>query len=502
MTVSSMEHFVRSGCLGGLGHINDEVLDEHVTNIIANHHLFVSNDEEECVGELDDEEFQSSGLGDEENVKSIGDDEEEYMCDINGEESQSSGLADEDEEIKSIGGDEECVGEKEYQSSGLADDETSGGDDEECVGGGLNSYQSSDHGDEGSAKSNVGDDEFVGYVKTEEYQSNELGAEETTKGNNKKYGRWKIGAFVVVCSLVIISIAAGVGANNSKRADVNREGGGVGETASVTVVPQENENEAENENESENVSETLNDVATPPPSICIAKKSFEIAMADEVEEFSCNMDKQCDGNADIGACVGNNGTICDGACNSPEACIDNQGDIQSCSCLGVDACNTNEGDVGLFACNGKHACKKNSGTIGTLSCNDHNRACFDNHGNVAPESCNGVKACLENDGSISLKSCNNLKSCHENTGPVGERSCNGQESCMKNFGTIGAKSCNGEKSCCGNTEDIGSGECNGDFECCNSDVSQCDCTSLTNVTSTLDSLASVEEAPTNAPATP
>eukprot|EP00984_Skeletonema_dohrnii_P013516 scaffold5595_cov71-Skeletonema_dohrnii-CCMP3373.AAC.1 len=370
MTVSSMEHFVRSGCSGRAPNSfivfspfqDDEVLDEHVTNIIANQHLApppahafklddaVSNDEEECVGELDDEEFQSSGLGDGENVKSIGDDEEEYMCDINGEESQSSGLADEDEEIKSIGGDEECVGEKEYQSSGLGDDETSGGDDVECVGDGLNSYQSSDHGDEGSAKSN-GDDEFVGYIKTEEYQSNELGAEETTKGNNKKYGRWKIGAFVVVCSLVIISIAAGVGANNSKRIDVNREGGGVGETASVTVVPQENENETENETESENASETssssLNNVATPPPTICIAKQSFEIAMADEVEEFSCNMDKQCDGNADtdIGACVGNNGTICDGACNSPEACIDNQGDIQSCSCLGVDACNTNEGDV-------------------------------------------------------------------------------------------------------------------------------------------------------------
>ena len=198
---------------------NDEVLDEHVTNIIANQHLapppahaFVSNDEEECVGELDDEEFQSSGLGDGENVKSIGDDEEEYMCDINGEDSQSSGLADEDEEIKSICGDEECVGEKEYQSSGLGDDETSGGDDEECVGGGLNSYQSSDHGDEGCAKSN-GDYEFVGYIKNEDNQSSEVVAEETPKVNSKKYGRWKIGAFVAVCSLVIISIAAGVGSS-------------------------------------------------------------------------------------------------------------------------------------------------------------------------------------------------------------------------------------------------------------------------------------------------
>lgn len=57
---------------------------------------------------------------------------------------------------------------------------------------------------------------------------------------------------------------------------------------------------------------------------------------------------------------------------------------------------------------------------------------------------------------------------------------------------------NGEKSCCGNTEDIGSNECNGDFECCNSDVSQCECPSQTNVTSTLGSLASLEEAPTNA----
>ncbi len=355
-----------------------------MNNIIANQyiapppaHAFVVDDVKE--GEHEDEVFVPNGLDDEEAAESMIENEEEYKCDVNSEE---------------------------YQSSGLADDETAD-DDEICVDDAIKDeeYQSSEHGDEFCE----------GGINDEEYQSSELVVED----ESNKHGRRKVGAFIAICSLVLVCVAAGVGASYN-RANVNREG-----IAAVT----------ENEFESESVS----DVASSPPSLCLSKQSFELAMADEVEEYSCNIDKQCDSN-DADACYGNTGTICDGACNSLEACVDNQGDIQSCSCLGTDACNINEGDVGLFSCNGKHACKKNKGSIGTLSCNGHNRACFDNNGDVEPESCNGLKACLENHGSIGFKSCNNVKSCHENTGPIGERSCNGEESCLFNTGTIVAKS--------------------------------------------------------------
>lgn len=342
----------------------------------------LTNDEEECcVGEHEDGAFVSSGLDDEEAAESMNENEEEYKCDVNGEECQSSGLA-----VDAIADDDEiCV------ENALKDEE----------------YQSNEHRDEFCE----------GGIDDEEYLSSELGFE----GESNKHGKRKVGAFVFICSLVLVCVAAGVGASY-KRANVDREG-----IAAVTEIEYEGE--------------SVNDVSASPPSICLSKQLFEIAMADEVEEYSCNIDNQCDSNAaDAGACYGNTGTICDGACNSLEACVDNQGDIQSCSCLGTDACNINKGDIGLFSCNGKHACKKNKGSIGTLSCNGHNRACFDNNGDVEPESCNGLKACLENHGLIGFKSCNNMKSCHENTGPVGERSCNGEESCLFNTGTIEAKS--------------------------------------------------------------
>jgi len=460
-------------------------LDQKVTDIIANQHLApppacafmlddMRNDEEDCLGDnvgAGENKVQSSELEDEEAAKSISDDEGEYKCDLNGEEYQSSGLADEG---TCISDDEECVrgdlnDDHIHQSNGHEDDKTTR-DDGVCLDEELNDeeYQ--------STANSVG-------TTNEEYQSSELGV----KGKNNKYGRWKMGALILVFGLVLVAVVAGIGANNNRADFHTEEGVRGGETASVTVVPQENENEIENV--SENIT---NDGETPPPSVCLPKESFEVAMAGEVEEYSCNRDVQCHSVPADNACIGNIGTICEGACNSPAACIDNQGDIQSCSCLGADACHGNEGDVGLFSCNGKNACKKNRAAIGMLSCNAHNRACFDNNGVVEFESCNGVKACLENYASISFKSCNNVKSCNENTGPVGEQSCNGQESCLKNTGTIGAKSCNGEKSCCGNTEDRGHGECNADFECCNADVSQCECpSSQTNITS-------LEETPADA----
>ena len=354
------------------------------------------------------------------------------------------------------------------QSNGHEGDETTG-DDEECVGDELKDeeYQS-------TASS-------IGTTNDEEYQSSEFGVE----GKKNKYGRWKLGVLVFVFGLILVAVVAGIGSNN------NRAVRG-GETASVTVLPQDNEDESmiENETEIESASENMDDVEAPLPSVCLPKESFEIAMADAVEEYSCNTDVYCHTVPANNACNGNTGTICEGACNSPAACLDNKGDVQSCSCLGNDACHENEGDLGLFACNAKNACKKNKGTIGMLSCNK-NRACFDNVGDVEFESCDGNKACLHNHGSISFKSCNSFKACNENRGPVGEQACNGRESCLHNSGTIGPKSCNGEKSCCGNTRDIGHGECNADFECCNADVSHCECpASQTNITS-------AEETPAN-----
>jgi hypothetical protein len=288
-------------------------------------------------------------------------------------------------------------------------------------------YESSALGVEDETVKSDGDDEeeCMGDLNDEEYQLSELGVEEITNDKNNKNGRWKIGALVAICSLVLISVAAGVGASNKDKGTAV-----YGETVSIIEVP--------NENESENVN---GDVA-PLPSVCLSKQYFEAVMADAVEEYSCNLDIQCDGNlADTGSCGGNTGTICDGSCNSPdEACKDNQGDIQSCSCLGSYSCNENEGDVRLFSCNGKHACKKNIGTIGTLSCNGKNKACYDNHGDVAAQSCNALKSCLENEGKISSESCNHSNACEKNEGPIGEKSCNGPMSCLKNSGAIGAKS--------------------------------------------------------------
>ena len=388
---------------------DEEVLDEQVSNIIADQHfalppthaftldeaVAVNNDEGGNVGEPNDEEGYVSELHDEEENASEFNDEEENVSELNDEGKNVSGLNETQETAESNGDDE----------------------------GGY-----------------IGD-----VINDEEYQANEFGVNDNTVGKNNKYWRsyWKIG-FLAAFILVIIFVAAGVGGsrNKDKGVAVYEEGGGLGETASVIVVEsEENKSEIANENESGGENETVNDVVAAPPPVCLSKQSFETAMADEVELYSCNLDKQCASNsADLGACGGNTGTICDGACNSDEACTDNQGDIQSCSCLGNDACNANEGDVGLLACNGKHACKKNTGTIGTLSCNGSNRACFDNNGGIAPESCNGVKACWENDGAISFKSCNEMLACHENIGPVAEKSCNGRESCLKNSGAISAKS--------------------------------------------------------------
>lgn len=349
----------------------------------------MNKDEEGYIGELKDDGYQSSELGvEEEAVNSEGEDDEECMGDIKGGGYQSSELGVKEETVKCEDDDEkECVGDIKddgYQSSEIgAEDETvkaDGDDEEKCMGG----------------------------INDDEYQLSELGVEEIAKDTNNECGRWKIGTFVAICGLALIFVVVGVGARNRyKGTDVYREGG-TGETASAVLVPNGNEN----------------DTATALPSVCLPKQYFEFVMADAVVEYNCNFYKQCDGNfADTGACDGNTGIICEGACNGPDgACKDNQGDIQGCSCLGSDSCTENEGDVRLFSCNGKLACKRNTGTIGTLSCNGKNRACFLNHGDVGNESCNGLKACWENEA------------------PVKEKSCNGKESCVKNSGAIGAKS--------------------------------------------------------------
>ena len=338
----------------------DDLLDEQVTNIIANQHFAPPPD----AFNLDDTLNNSN----------------------------------EDECIDGLHNDEE------HQSFEIEDE----GDEEDCIRGSEDEHAADD-----DLTNDQGDDDgfSIEDVNDEEYQSNEMDMAENIQHN--QYGRRRIGILIAVCSLVLICFVAGVGASN--KGERERYDG------SASAI--------------ENVEE--NNVAATP-SECISKATFEIAMEDEVEEFDCNLDSIC--NDDVGACDGNTGIVCYGACNSPGGCTDNQGEIQSCSCSDSDACDRNSGDIGLFSCNGKHACKKNKGDIGTLSCNGNSRACFGNNGNVESESCNGLQACLENHGSISFKSCSDFKSCHLNEGPVGEESCNGQESCMKNYGTIGRKS--------------------------------------------------------------
>jgi hypothetical protein len=54
------------------------------------------------------------------------------------------------------------------------------------------------------------------------------------------------------------------------------------------------------------------------------------------------------------------------------------------------------------------------------------RACDGNQGDVAKDSCNGLRACDGNTGNVAQNACNGARACFENSGDIGPGQCNGE----------------------------------------------------------------------------